>query len=105
MDGGGNDDVLYGSEAADNMRGGERLSGDDRLYGAGGDDHMFGDGNDDQLFGQLGDDTLDGGDGFDSLDGGGGDDACEGGDLKDSATECEHETAIERPLARVFRSL
>ncbi len=38
MDGGGNDDTIYGSEAADNIRGGERLSGRDTIYGAGGDD-------------------------------------------------------------------
>ena len=30
MDGGGNDDTIYGSEVADNIRGGERLSGRDR---------------------------------------------------------------------------
>ena len=75
MDGGGNDDIIYGSEVADNIRGGERLSGDDKLYGAGGNDKIFGDGNDDELYGQLGDDELVGGDGFDFLDGGPGDDS------------------------------
>ena len=70
MDGGGNDDTIYGSEVADNIRGGERLSGRDTIYGAGGDDQIYGDGNDDKLFGQLGDDDLFGGDGFDLVDGG-----------------------------------
>jgi Ca2+-binding RTX toxin-like protein len=96
MDGGGNDDVVYGSEAADNIRGGERLSGDDKLYGAGGDDTILGDGNDDQLYGQEGNDTLSGADGFDFLSGGAGDDRCDGGDLKDTADECEDEAGIER---------
>ena len=96
MDGGGNDDVIYGSEAADFIRGGERLSGDDRLYGAGGNDKILGDGNDDELYGQLGDDELLGGDGFDLLDGGPGDDSCDGGDLVDRANDCSHQTSIER---------
>jgi Ca2+-binding RTX toxin-like protein len=96
MDGGGNDDVIYGSEVADNMRGGERLSGDDTLYGAGGDDLMLGDGNDDELYGQLGDDKLFGGDGFDLLDGGPGDDSCDGGDLVDRGVDCRSSTSIER---------
>ena len=103
---GGNDDVIYGSEAADFIRGGKRLSGDDKLYGAGGDDTILGDGNDDELYGQLGDDDLSGGDGFDNLDGGPGDDRCDGGDLRDAAAECERTNAIERrPLGRLFRGL
>ena len=96
MDGGGNDDTIYGSEAADNIRGGERLSGRDKIYGAGGDDSIYGDGNDDELFGQLGDDELFGGDGFDVLDGGPGDDTCDGGELRDSAVECDSKVSIER---------
>ena len=100
MDGGGNDDVIYGSEAADNIRGGERLSGDDKLYGAGGNDKILGDGNDDELYGQLGDDELLGGDGFDLLDGGPGTDVCDGGDLVDTAPrlrarDCDR--ALTRP--------
>jgi Ca2+-binding RTX toxin-like protein len=97
MDGGGNDDTLYGSEAADIMHGGE--NGRDKLYGAGGDDQLFGDGNDDEVYGQIGDDDLFGGDGFDFLDGGPGDDSCDGGELRDTATECENEASIERESA------
>ncbi len=100
MDGGGNDDTIYGSEAADNIRGGERLSGRDTLYGAGGNDRILGDGNDDKLYGQLGDDELFGGDGFDFLDGGPGDDTCDGGELDDKARDCERRSSIEqRPVA------
>jgi Ca2+-binding RTX toxin-like protein len=106
MDGGGNDDVVYGSEVDDFIRGGERLSGDDKLYGAGGNDRILGDGNDDQLFGQDGDDTLEGGDGFDDLNGGPGNDTCDGGDLRDSGAECERHNAIERgQLAELFRGI
>ena len=96
MDGGGNDDTIYGSEVADNIRGGERLSGRDTVYGAAGDDLILGDGNNDELFGQLGDDQLFGGDGVDMVDGGEGDDTCDGGDLRDSAVACDSETSIER---------
>ena len=95
MDGGGNNDILYGSEVADKMRGGERLSGDDKLFGNGGDDQMRGDGRDDELYGQGGNDALSGDDGFDFLSGGRGDDSCDGGDLKDTANQCESKTAIE----------
>ena len=106
MDGGGNDDVIYGSEADDFIRGGERLSGDDKLFGAGGNDTILGDGNDDELYGQIGDDELIGGDGFDHLDGGPGDDSCDGGDLRDDGTDCERRQSIERrPFARLFRGL
>ena len=96
MDGGGNDDTIYGSEAADNIRGGERLSGRDTVYGAGGNDRILGDGNDDKLYGQLGDDQLFGGDGFDFLAGGPGSDTCDGGELNDKARECERRASIER---------
>ena len=96
MDGGGNDDTIYGSEVADNMRGGERLSGRDTVYGAGGDDRILGDGNDDKLYGQIGDDELFGGDGFDLLDGGPASDSCDGGELDDQARECERRDSIER---------
>jgi Ca2+-binding RTX toxin-like protein len=102
MDGGGNNDVLYGSEVADQMRGGERLSGDDKLFGNGGNDQMRGDGNDDELSGQGGDDNLMGDDGFDTLDGGDGDDTCDGGDLEDTATNCEHQIAIEHGARKLF---
>jgi Ca2+-binding RTX toxin-like protein len=105
MDGGGNDDILYGSEAADQMRGGERLSGDDKLFGNGGDDQMRGDGNDDELSGQGGNDTLAGDDGFDKLDGGDGNDTCDGGDLKDAAAACEKTTAIEQRARKLFGAI
>ncbi len=94
MDGGGNDDTIYGSEVADVIHGGE--NGRDTIYGAGGDDQLFGDGNDDQVFGQIGNDDLFGGDGFDFLNGGPGEDSCDGGELRDTAAECEDETSIER---------
>jgi Ca2+-binding RTX toxin-like protein len=94
MDGGGNDDQLFGSEADDNMHGGE--NGRDTLFGAGGNDKLYGEGNDDELYGQLGDDDLFGGDGFDFLNGGLGVDSCDGGELRDDAAECESETAVER---------
>ena len=96
MDGGGNDDVVHGSEAADNIRGGKRLSGDDKLYGAGGDDAIRGDGNDDRLYGQGGNDSLFGGDGVDFVSGGRGKDSCDGGHLDDKAHDCERERGIER---------
>jgi Ca2+-binding RTX toxin-like protein len=96
MDGGGNDDVIYGSEVDDFIRGGERLSGDDRLYGLGGNDRILGDGNDDELYGGIGDDDLQGGDGFDLLDGGPGSDRCDGGDLVDRALDCVWMASIER---------
>jgi Ca2+-binding RTX toxin-like protein len=104
MDGGGNDDTIFGSDADDNMTGGE--NGADKLYGAGGNDKMFGAGNNDELYGQLGDDQLDGGDGFDFLDGGPGDDICDGGELDDRAKDCETQRSIEqRPLARLFQGI
>ena len=95
MDGGGNDDQLFGSLAADNMHGGE--NGRDKLFGDVGDDRLFGEGNDDELYGQLGDDHLSGGDGFDLLDGGPGTDTCDGGELDDRARDCEQEESVPRP--------
>ena len=85
MDGGGNDDVIYGSNVADTISGGWRLSGTDTVYGGFGNDRINGEGNDDRLFGQGGDDDVNGGDGFDFLSGGEGRDRCDGGDLDDEA--------------------
>ena len=76
MDGGGNDDTIYGSDQPDLLIGNE---GTDLIFGGLGDDRILGAGNDDKLFGQLGDDRLDGGKGFDHLDGGDGGDVCDGG--------------------------
>lgn len=59
---GDGDDTLFGSAAANILRGG---SGNDILQGAGGNDQLFGDWGDDRLWGQGGTDMIDGGDGFD----------------------------------------
>ena len=105
MDGGGNDDQVFGSEADDVISGGKRLSGDDKLRGAGGNDVIRGEGNNDKLYGQVGDDRLFGGDGLDFLNGGAGDDLCDGGGLDDRAKECEDQQGIERPFAPLFSSI
>jgi Ca2+-binding RTX toxin-like protein len=80
MDGGGNDDRLFGSDADDRMRGSENH---DKLKGRGGDDRLLGGG------------------GRDILNGGPGEDSCDGGKLDDRAKDCEHRHSIPRPLARV----
>ena len=102
MDGGGNDDVIFGSEADDTMTGGE--NGQDKLFGAAGNDSIRGEGNDDQLTGGIGNDNLFGGDGFDALSGGEGRDLCDGGELEDSAdASCEQLVSIENRRRRSAR--
>jgi len=65
--GGGNNDVIVGGTAADQLHGG---SGNDTLKGGGGSDYLYGGSDNDQLFGGAGVDYLYGGSGNDSLFGG-----------------------------------
>ncbi len=71
IDAGRGDDILTGSDFADDLRGGK---GDDVLNGGDGNDRLFGDKGADTLNGDEGDDILDGGKGIDQLYGGDGDD-------------------------------
>ena len=80
--GGQGDDVIFGTQGADILRGDlnfvsgqdDRMGGDDVLYGLGGDDRIGGKGGDDTLYGGAGDDRLYGDEGSDVLRGGEGDD-------------------------------
>lgn len=65
------DDVFYGNDFRDYIRGGE---GRDIIYGNGGDDVLLGEEGSDDLWGGDGNDTLISGTGIDHLDGGMGDD-------------------------------
>ena len=65
--GGKKDDVIRGTDAANDLRGGP---GDDKLTGFGGKDTLVGDVDQDQLYGGNNEDTLYGGEGMDRLDGG-----------------------------------
>jgi Ca2+-binding RTX toxin-like protein len=96
MNGGGNDDTIYGSDQPDQLVG---FEGKDQIFGGLGDDHILGEGNDDALFGQLGDDRINGGKGFDELNGGDGTDACDGGedDLPRDTFDASCETSENRP--------
>ena len=74
VDGGSNDDRLFGSSAADCIDG---RGGEDTIQGRGGDDKLWGGRNDpggDNLLGGAGSDTMEGGPGDDALAGGEGDD-------------------------------
>jgi Ca2+-binding RTX toxin-like protein len=71
IDGGGGDDVVHGSTAADDLRGGD---GRDNLFGDDDNDTLQGDADDDILEGNAGRDTLDGGPGRDTVSGGAGND-------------------------------
>ena len=105
MDGGGNDDKLFGSEVGRQACPAARTARTSSTAPAA-TTRCYGDGNDDELYGQLGDDELDGGDGADLLDGGPGDDSCDGGELDDRGQDCEREQSIEqRPFAPIFRGL
>lgn len=70
------DDILFGTEGADLIRG---AGGEDVLGGGAGVDQLFGDGDDDQLSGGQGSDVLHGGDGDDELIGDQGADTLMGG--------------------------
>ncbi len=73
MDGGADDDFLYGGDGWDHIYGGEGhdiLSGDDgndHLYGGDGDDILSGGDGDDELTGGAGSNFVDGGDGIDTV--------------------------------------
>lgn len=81
LDGGADDDVLYGNITDDEIRG---KKGHDTAYGDQGDDTLFGAQGGDTLFGGLGMDDLQGGDGNDTLNGGAGDDTLNGGKGRDT---------------------
>jgi Ca2+-binding RTX toxin-like protein len=74
-DGGVGNDVLDGSNQADELTGG---IGDDTLLGAGGDDELSGSSGNDVLEGSSGNDDLNGSTGNDRLYGGSGDDELSG---------------------------
>ncbi len=74
--GGEKDDILTGSDAADQLSGGE---GKDTLKGEGGNDRLDGGAGNDHLYGGVGDDELNGGAGKDHLYGGAGNDLLDGG--------------------------
>lgn len=77
---GGGNDLMGGSDRADNLWGG---SGNDTLLGYAGDDQLYGEEGDDVLLGHDGNDYLDGGVGNDALLGGNGDDVLWGGEGDD----------------------
>lgn len=74
------DDVIIGSDEADNLSGGD---GDDRIEGRGGNDVIDGGAGNDDLSGGDGADTIDGGAGNDDVRGDAGDDVLNGGDGED----------------------
>lgn len=76
LDGTGNNDIIAGTLANDNIDG---FSGNDILIGKDGNDRIEGWNGNDKLFGSLGDDILSGGNGADSLSGGRGSDIGFGG--------------------------
>lgn len=70
--GGKGNDVIYGNELRNDIRGG---AGNDKLYGGADADTLYGDEGDDLIYGEAGDDTLYGGAGINRLYGGEGKDA------------------------------
>ena len=76
MDGGLNNDTIFGSEADDKLIFGD--VGDDTIRAGGGNDTVDGGGNDDQIFGDAGNDMLFGGLAADFLSGGADNDVCDG---------------------------
>lgn len=123
MRGQGNNDTIYGSEAADvilgdpgldtiygnggndNINGGK---GRDVIYGGAGDDSLTGAGQRDTLFGEDGDDTLLGGLGNDALDGGDHivGDVCNGQGQEaigagDTEANCETSTGFPRVATQI----
>ncbi len=89
VDGSIGNDVIYGTDAEENMngRGGNDKiyagSGNDTVLGGDGDDYLYGEDGNDLLQGESGDDFLIGGDGDDILTGGTGDDYLAGGNGAD----------------------
>ncbi|MFK8033463.1 MAG: calcium-binding protein, partial [Hyphomicrobiales bacterium] len=73
--GGGGDDTITGSDAAEDLYG---WNGNDTISGGGGNDYIEGESGNDILSGGAGDDTLKGGSGDDILRGGAGDDTLRG---------------------------
>jgi ELWxxDGT repeat protein len=71
--GGGGNDILYGSRAADRLNGGDGDdwisggAGRDVIYGEFGDDRLFGGDGIDFLCGEFGNDTIRGGEGIDRI--------------------------------------
>jgi len=90
LDGGSDNDTLYGGTGDDSMMGGsghdllEGQGGNDTLKGGSGNDVMYGGGDDDSLEGGAGHDSLSGGWGDDSMDGGTGNDELRGGSGNDT---------------------
>lgn len=74
------DDVIIGSDDADNLAGGE---GDDTIEGRGGNDAIDGGAGNDDLAGGDGNDAIDGGTGNDDVRGDAGDDELNGGEGDD----------------------
>ncbi len=70
------DDVMYGLDGNDTLRGYEGL---DKLYGGNGNDTLTGGEGNDELYGEADNDTLQGEEGQDILYGGTGDDNLQGG--------------------------
>ncbi|MFO1322068.1 MAG: calcium-binding protein [Burkholderiales bacterium] len=83
IDGGGNDDRLYGRGGNDVLHG---FALNDHLEGNEGDDELWGGSGRDALLGGRGDDVLHGESGNDDLDGGAGSDWLYGGDDNDRLT-------------------
>ena len=81
LNGGDNDDHLYGYNGNDTLNGGNN---NDLLFGGNGDDNLNGDGGDDTIDGDTGDDIINGGNGNDTLFGGIGDDTIDGQDNNDT---------------------
>jgi uncharacterized protein (TIGR03382 family) len=93
--GGGGNDLVRGSDLADQLYGG---LGDDTILGGGGADELYGDGGDDNLDGQAGTDSYAGGAGNDTImsdDGGAAEDVRCGAGIDDyvatadTFTDCE----------------
>lgn len=77
---GNNDDVIRAGAGNDSVQAGD---GNDKAFGGDGDDTLRGGAGDDQLTGDLGNDLLKGEDGHDTLTGGAGADAMYGGEGRD----------------------
>jgi Ca2+-binding RTX toxin-like protein len=93
LDGGLDNDIIYGSESSDKLIYGD--TGDDIIHGLGGDDTIRGGNNDDTIFGDAGNDQLFGELGKDDLSGGPDDDLCDGDENPDRADDtCERKVDI-----------